>query len=53
MRRSCQPIPHTYIDQGLTAHGQTVAEEVTRVGDKDDQARLDLRVLVQAGMLEH
>ena len=38
---------------GPTAHCQTVAEEVTRVGDKDDQARLDLRVLVQAGMLEH
>ena len=37
----------------LTAHSEAVAEEVACVGYQDDQARLDLGVLVQPGVLEH
>lgn len=47
---------HTRIDQfarTLTAHSQAIAEKVARVCYKDDQARLDFGVLVQARVLEH
>lgn len=37
----------------LTTHGQTIGEKVACVGDQNDQAAFDLRVLVEARVFEH
>jgi len=42
-----------YWEDALTAHCQTVAEEVASVCNQNNETGLDLWVLVESGMFEH